>query len=165
MVSARMNPVRARCARIAGIAWAAPCSAVGLVFAMLMLACGGKARRAGRVIEVWADGARGERSASLAPLPWSAITLGHVIIATTARELERLRPHELVHVQQFERWGVVFFLAYPIASVVALFKGDSPYTGNWFERQAFEAERLAHPSSDAAQYKTEGSIMSRASAS
>jgi hypothetical protein len=101
----------------------------------------------------------------LARLPWSAITLGHVIIATTARELERLRPHELVHVRQFERWGLVFFLAYPIASLVALFKGNSPYTENWFERQAFEAERQAHPSSDAAEHKTPGSIMASASAS
>ena len=69
--------------------------------------------------------------------------MGHVIIGATAHDLHRLRAHELVHVRQFEQWGPLFLLAYPLASLVALIRGHGPYTGNWFEMQAFKAEQAA----------------------
>lgn len=53
-------------------------------------------------------------------------------------QLEQLRPHELVHVQQYERWGIGFFLAYPLSSLAQLLRGGHPYWDNHFEIQARE---------------------------
>jgi len=72
----------------------------------------------------------------LRALPFSAITFGHVVVATTEAELHRLRAHEHEHVRQYERWGILFFVAYPLASVWQLLRGHRPYMDNWFEVQA-----------------------------
>lgn len=123
------------------VTWASPCSLIGLLIGVAVLARGGRARRVGRVIEFLARGSGEVTATRAARLPWSAITLGHVIIGSSGEELDRLRRHELVHVRQYEQWGPLFLLAYPLASVAAVLAGRSPYRGNWFERQAFRAER------------------------
>jgi hypothetical protein len=41
-----------------------------------------------------------------------AITLGHVVLATTESALKKTRSHERVHVRQYERWGPFFIPAY-----------------------------------------------------
>ncbi len=71
-------------------------------------------------------------------LRFCAITLGHVVIGIDAPTLTRWRAHERVHVQQYERWGVVFFLAYPLASVWQGLRGRRMYRDNPFEVQARE---------------------------
>ena len=79
-------------------------------------------------------------------LPFVAITLGHVVIATSAEELERLRAHELAHVRQYERWGAAFFVAYAASSLAQWLRGAHPYWDNRFEREARQAEQagVAH---------------------
>ena len=69
-------------------------------------------------------------------LPFNAITFGHLIAAVDAAELERLRAHERVHVAQYERWGVLFFVAYPLASLGPWLRGGRAYLDNRFEVQA-----------------------------
>lgn len=105
--------------------WAAPASLLGL---MLGLALGGRVRRVGPALEIATRWGR--------PLPFAAITLGHVIVGTSRGELERLRAHEHVHLRQFERWGALLLLAYPLASLWAWVRGGRPYRDNAFERAA-----------------------------
>ena len=62
---------------------------------------------------------------------FAAITLGHVVI-TNRRAGDRLLAHELVHVAQHERWGIGFYPAYVLASVLG-------YRRNPFERAAERA--------------------------
>lgn len=110
---------------------------------MAVLAAGGSARRVGSTIEValaarhrgvpvWAHGFR-----------FSAITFGHVILGQSHEVLAVLRPHERVHVRQYERLGLLFFIAYPGSSLLALARGRCPYRDNRFEKQAF-AEASGH---------------------
>jgi hypothetical protein len=61
--------------------------------------------------------------------------------------LHRLRTHEHEHVRQYERWGVLFFAAYPLSSLWQLLRGHRPYMDNWFEIQA--RARESHESSGA----------------
>jgi len=123
----------------AKIAWALPCSTVGALLGIGVLLAGGSVRRVQRALEF-----------SLAPgtalssfgraLPFCAITFGHVILGVNESELERLRPHEHVHVRQYERLGVFFFLAYPLASLVAWGGGRCPYRANRYEIEAIGHE-------------------------
>ena len=69
-------------------------------------------------------------------LPFRGITFGHVILAVTQEELERLRAHERVHVRQYERWGIFFFPAYIGSSFWQLLRGRKVYWDNYFEIQA-----------------------------
>jgi hypothetical protein len=73
------------------------------------------------------------------PMPIAAITLGHVVLAQRASDLERTRDHERVHVRQYERWGGLFPFAYLGASLAILLSGGDPYRDNPFEREAFRA--------------------------
>jgi hypothetical protein len=59
-----------------------------------------------------------------------------------------------VHVAQFERWGLLFLLAYPGESLLQLLRGRRPYLDNRFEVEARrlslqKATRPAHGSSEA----------------
>ncbi len=65
-----------------------------------------------------------------------ALTLGHVVLGANAQALEASRPHERVHVAQYERWGLLFPFAYAASSVSALLHGQNPYRGNRFEKEA-----------------------------
>jgi hypothetical protein len=123
-------------ARTIKLLWAAPCTAVGLAPAAAVLLFGGRARLTPRAIEVaWRDSPAS--CGQLARrLPYRAITLGHVVIAVTRRELDALRSHELVHVEQYERWGALFFLAYPASGAWQWLAGRNAYWDNPFEIQA-----------------------------
>lgn len=124
--------------RVLGYAWAAPATAVGLAFALLALACGARWRVTRGVLEC-AGGELGQIVGAL-PRPFSfvAITLGHVVLGTTAEVLDAMREHEHVHVRQYERWGVVLLPAYALASLWSLARGRAPYAHNRFEREARE---------------------------
>lgn len=125
--------------RAAAYLWAAPVSLMGLVLALAVWP--GRVRRDGGVLEV-SGGLAGRLLAC--PLPGSgpvaAITFGHVVIGPTAKMLAAMRSHERVHVAQAERWGALFLLAYPLASLWAWARGGHPYRDNAFER---EARRIA----------------------
>ena len=114
--------------------WAAPCTLVGLLFAALPLLLGfAGARIVDDVIEIHLrDAARLTRRC----LPFNAITFGHCVLGLDAACLDRLRPHEHAHVRQYERWGVLFFLAYPLASAWQLLRGKRAYYDNSFEVEA-----------------------------
>ena len=73
----------------------------------------------------------------------AAITFGHVVVGRDQGVLEQTRLHERVHVAQYERWGPFFIPAYLAASLWVLLRRGQPYLDNPFEREAFEAERLA----------------------
>lgn len=106
-----------------------------MLFALLIVAFGGSARRKGGVLEV-SISARSSTSPRRGRLAFEAITLGHVIIGHNGQELEQLHRHELEHVRQYERWGTLFFLAYPISSLWQVMRGRRAYWDNYFEVQA-----------------------------
>jgi hypothetical protein len=122
--------------RLAKLLWASPCTVLGIVLAGLPLLTGGSARWSAGALEVTYR----ERLASCGRLarrlPFRGIVLGHVILAVTREELAVIGPHERVHVQQYERWGPLFFLAYGCSSVWQLVRGRSSYWDNHFEVQA-----------------------------
>lgn len=111
-------------------AWAAPCSALGLLLLPLCLRRGSVRVTAG-VLEL-----------ALGPAPYRgrlrfhAITLGHVIVGTDPVTLAQLRAHEFVHVRQYERWGPLFIPAYLGAGLYQWLRGKNPHRDNPFEVQA-----------------------------
>ena len=126
---------------VARLLWVAPCSLVGLVGAIPVLCAGGSMRRVGHTLEVALASRQRDVPVRLRGLHFGAITLGHVIVGQSHELLERLRAHERVHVGQYERLGLLFFVAYGAASLVAWCRGECPYRDNHFERQAFAQEQ------------------------
>lgn len=125
---------------VAKVVWAAPCTAVGVLPALLLCAAGASARRVDGVLEVGFDDARHPVARLLGLLPFTAITLGHVVLAVTHACHADVRAHERVHVAQYETWGPLFFLLYAGSSAWQLLRGRRPYVDNHFERQARRAE-------------------------
>jgi len=125
-----------RTIQIAKMLWASPCSLVGLIFGIIVLLCGGSVGQSSGTLEVTFRASQAPGRALARWLPFRAITLGHVIIAITRQELDRLRAHERVHVRQYERWGIFFFVAYAISSAWQLLRGRSAYWDNCFEVDA-----------------------------
>ena len=121
--------------------WALPCTLVGLVAAAPVLLAGGSARRVEGVLEVGLRPLQAGLPRRVRALPFGAITLGHVVIGQSHELLARLRPHEQVHVRQYEQLGALFLLAYPLASLWVWARGGHLYHDNLFERQA---EARAH---------------------
>ena len=123
--------------RIVRYIWASPCSLVGLLLAILLLAFGGTIHRNSGVLEVsiltrWSGGHRSGKRL------FEAITLGHVIIGFDEKDLKHFQLHELEHVRQYELWGLFFFLGYPISSLWQFLRGRRPYWDNYFETQVRE---------------------------
>ena len=107
-------------------AWASPASLLGLALA------GSFDKRSVTRGILLAEGARWPRRFGWR---YRAVTLGHVVLAVDELEPAVIE-HELVHVKQFERWGPLMFLLYPLASLGALLSGGHHYRDNMFERQA-----------------------------
>jgi hypothetical protein len=116
--------------------WALPCTAIGLLIALLPLAKGGRARWSAGAFEVVYRSRAEDCGPRIRALPFRAIVFGHVILSVSAEELQRIGPHERVHVAQYERWGVFFLLAYPASSLWQWLRGRNPYRDNVFEVQA-----------------------------
>jgi hypothetical protein len=70
----------------------------------------------------------------------AAITLGHVVLGVSREALTATRTHERAHVRQFERWGVLLLVLYPLAGLAAWLRGGHPYRDNVFECEARAAE-------------------------
>lgn len=118
--------------------WAAPATLIGLSFVLVAGLSGGQTAVVCGVIEA--------HGGLLMPLftrrrgracHWLAITLGHVVLGRDASSLICSREHERVHVRQYERWGIVFFPAYLVASIIAWLRGGDAYRDNCFEREAY----------------------------
>lgn len=118
------------------LVWAAPCSLVGLLFALVPLATGGTAQWAAGALEVTYRARLSECGPLTGSLPFRGIVFGHVILAVTQEEMQRIGPHERVHVQQYEVWGPLFFIAYAMSSAWQLIRGRDPYADNCFEVEA-----------------------------
>jgi len=125
-----------RAIRAVSYVWAAPYSAVGLVFGLCALLFGAGVRVRSGALE-FAGGRLGQWVSRLrSPFAFSAITLGHVILGIDRATLNAVRRHEQVHVRQYERWGPFFVPAYLLSSLLHFVRGRDPYLDNWFEREA-----------------------------
>ena len=125
--------------------WALPCSAVGIALGVVVLVLGGRWQRIGHTLEIALAVRQAQLPRCAVKLRFSAITFGHVIVGQSHEVLAALRTHERVHVRQYERLGVLFFLAYPAASLLAACRGQCPYMGNRFEREAYAACAVDQP--------------------
>ena len=121
-----------------GILWAAPWTLLGCSLGLISLVSGGTFRLRGRVLEF--EGKFLSWLLSRAPLIGgaSAMTLGHSVIARSQFDLDRTRAHEFIHVQQYERWGLLFVPAYFASAWWVWWRGKHPYWDNPFEREAYE---------------------------
>lgn len=106
--------------------WASPGSLVGLLLVPFF-----RGRRTVRGILV-CEGADWPRRIGFR---YRAMTLGHVVLCVDNLD-EGTLEHELVHVGQWERWGIAFPLAYLASTLSALIRGEHFYRGNSFEAQA-----------------------------
>jgi hypothetical protein len=132
--------MRHRIARVISYLWAAPTSAIGLLFvapALLRLSkvqmhiVDGVLELNGGIVTWFL------RHGTLLPGGAAAMTLGHVVLGVNRLALDETRDHERVHIRQVERWGPAFIPAYLFASVLAWWRGEDPYLDNHFEREAF----------------------------
>lgn len=121
--------------------WPLPVTLLGTGLALLARASGGEWRRVAGVLEAsggWP--ARVLHAGFPFSGPVAAITLGHVVLGASRRDLDATRVHERAHVRQFERWGVLMLVLYPLAGAAAWLRGGDPYRDNRFEREARAAE-------------------------
>jgi hypothetical protein len=127
-------------ARLGAYAWAAPYTLVGLAVGLLAVALGARPQVMCGNLEI-GGGLLGRWFAALPePCRFSAITLGHVILATSREALSHVRAHECVHVRQYERWGILFVPAYLSSSLWQALRGRNPYRANRFEKEAYAKE-------------------------
>jgi hypothetical protein len=121
--------------------WALPVTLPGLLVAIVARGSGGTVQQVDGVLE-----SAGGRPAWVLrrDFPFSgavaAITLGHVVVGVSLEALEATRVHERAHVRQFEHWGTLLLVLYPLAGLLAWIKGGNPYRDNRFEREARIAE-------------------------
>jgi hypothetical protein len=129
-----------RVTRLSAYLWAAPTSALGILFilpALLrftrihMRIVDGVLELHGGLVSFFL------RHGTLLKGGAAAMTLGHVVLGANQLALDETRAHERVHVRQVERWGPLFVPAYLLASVIAWMRGRDPYLDNRFEREAF----------------------------
>ena len=121
--------------------WALPATVLGLIFAATAL-WRGQVRVIDGVVEAHGPVVRSVLSRlPSAPSEVAAITFGHVVLGIDADAIDDTRAHERVHVRQYERWGPAFIPAYLIVSLWAFARGRHIYFDNYFEREAFDADR------------------------
>jgi hypothetical protein len=121
--------------------WPFPATLLGLLLALVARSSGGVLQRVDGVLEA-AGGwpARVLRRGFPFSGAVAAITLGHVVVGVSRDALSATRAHERAHVRQFERWGVLMLVLYPLAGLIAWLRGGHPYRDNVFEREARAAE-------------------------
>ena len=125
-----------RPSQIPKILWASPWTAVGLGVGALGVITGGHVQRRGTVLEF--HGGMLSRLLGRIPNGPMAMTLGHTILGVSAAALDVSRRHEMVHVEQYERWGPAFVPAYLLSSARLWLSGKDAYRDNPFEREAYK---------------------------
>jgi hypothetical protein len=120
--------------------WASPWTLLGLAVGVTALVSGGGWQRVGRVLEF--HGGVINRVLQWVPIAGgaAAMTLGHCVLARTRGDLDRSRRHELIHVAQYERWGLLFVPAYLSCSAWCWLRGHNAYLDNPFEVEAYREE-------------------------
>ncbi|MDO9466168.1 MAG: hypothetical protein Q7J36_02595 [Thiobacillus sp.] len=126
--------------------WPLPVTVLGMLVALLARGSGGSVQRVAGVLET-AGGWPGRCLRHGFPFSGSvaAMTLGHVVLGVSHEALIATRAHERAHVRQFERWGVLLLVLYPLAGLAAWLRGGNPYYDNVFEREARAAAEAARP--------------------
>src|SRR5512139_2615185 len=124
--------------------WALPVTLLGMLVALIARGSGGALQRVDGVLEAaggWPAWVlrRGFPFAGAV----AAITLGHVVVGVSLAALTATRAHERAHVRQFERWGFLLLVLYPLAGLLAWMRGGHPYRDNYFECEARAAEDAA----------------------
>lgn len=128
---------------LVGIVWAAPLTAFGLLIGLPVILWRGRIH----FVRNWAPAIliRGPLADFLLrrhPFgAMNAMTIGHVVIATHDGLSSRVLMHELAHVRQGARWGVLFPIAYLASSLWAVLRGKDAYWHNRFEVAARRAEK------------------------
>ena len=115
-------------------AWAAPWTLLGVAAGLIGVLSGGKVRRRGPILEFYGGAVAWflERM----PTPAIAMTLGHTVLGRNLAALDISHDHEMVHVRQYERWGLLFIPAYLGCSLYLWLRGKDAYRDNPFEREA-----------------------------
>lgn len=148
--------------RLLRVIWVLPVSLLGGLVAVVARISGGETGRVDGVLEVsggWP--ARLLRRGFPFSGPVAAITLGHVVVGASRAALDVTRTHERAHVRQFERWGVLMLVLYPLAGVWAWLRGGDPYRDNRFECEARAAEFVSAPAGDAVPFSRSGDAKRR----
>lgn len=134
---------RSRLLTALGIAWALPLSVFGALLALPVFLLRGKAQLIKTpTVAILVRGPFADKMLSRHPFgAMTAMALGHVIIAEHQGLSTRILIHELAHVRQAERWGILFPIAYLVSSAWAAIRGRDAYWHNVFEIAAREAEK------------------------
>ena len=117
------------------IIWASPNTLLGLTIGCCGLLFGSKMLFSGGAIEF--HGGLVKWLLSKVPVNPSAMTIGHTILGQTLENLDRSREHEMIHVRQYERWGIFFLPAYFLLSGIMWLRGKDSYRDNPFEVEAY----------------------------
>ena len=124
--------------------WALPVTLLGMVVVLMARSSGGVVQRVEGVLEAaggWPAWVLQRGFPFSGPV--AAITLGHGVVGLSLKALDATRIHERVHVRQFERWGVLLLVLYPLAGLLAWLRGGHPYRDNVFEQEARAAESVS----------------------
>lgn len=116
--------------------WALPCTVLGMALATF----GGARLRFttnDRTVEFTAP-MRGPWRWWFDRTGFQAITFGEAIVWRDLHAMHdrHLATHELRHVEQYRRLGILFLVAYPLLSLLAVAMGRGAYEGNWLEDDA-----------------------------
>jgi hypothetical protein len=126
-----------------GIAWALPLTLFGVVLALPVVALRGEMQLIRHpTLALLVRGPFADRLLSRHPFgAMSAMAIGHIIIAEHQGLSSRVLVHELAHVRQAMRWGILFPFVYLASSAWAAIRGRDAYWHNKFEIDAREAEK------------------------
>ena len=113
--------------------WAMPTSAVAFPLVAANALCGGQTIVWHGILEV--QGPLVRKVIHHKAFQAAALTLGHVVLCADDHARRRFRAHELVHVQQAERWGPLFL---PIYLGLAAWTWHK--TGNGYWNHPWEVE-------------------------
>lgn len=119
------------------ILWVSPWSLWGAAIGVMGILTGGGVQRRGRIVEFWG----GLIPLFLRYFPFVAgspvATFGHVVVGRSQRHLDACRPHQMIHVRQYECWGPLFIPMYLGWWFVLWCRGKRPYYDNPFEQEAY----------------------------
>lgn len=144
MTAARpRRPVLAFLLTLLGILWALPITLFGLLLAVPILLWRGRVQWIrGQTVALLVRGPVADFLLSHHPFgAMTAMAIGHVVISEAQGLSARVLVHELEHVRQASRWGIVFPVAYLLSSAWAAVCGKDAYWHNAFEIAARKAEK------------------------
>lgn len=126
-----------------GIIWAAPVTLFGLLLALPVYAWRGQVQLVhGNTPALLVRGPLADLLLGRHPFgAMTAMALGHVVISESQGLSARVLVHELAHVRQAARWGILFPFAYLASSAWAALCGRDAYWHNHFEIAARKAEK------------------------